>query len=425
MKIYAAQITSRLQYACNILFKVILNTEYVLSSAIENTSDITINYSNEEIKGVFQIIPSGLLEQTGISSHDLKPGEFEGHKTLFHSGKGSIQFDIFSAVFYMCSRYEEYLPFEADEHGRFRAENSTAYRFGFINEPIVEQWTQKLCSRLKLAYPNNNYKFNLTIDVDDAWMYKNRPCISNIGNLTKSLLTFKIKEFWFRLAVLLNKKPDPWFTFDYLEGLEKRLDQPIQYFFLLGRKSAFDRAISFKRKAFRSLLQKLQAERKVGMHPSYASNFSEEQLNTEFYALSSVNTSKPLHSRQHYLKLSFPETFNKLIKLGIREEYSMGWPSQAGFRAGISRPFPFYNLSAEKETHLLFVPFMVMDRTLKDYMNLSTLEAMSQIKSTIEKVKAVGGQYTMLWHNDSISNFGEWEGWREVFEEAINLGRAK
>jgi hypothetical protein len=106
--------------------------------------------------------------------------------------------------------------------------------------------------------------------------------------------------------------------------------------------------------------------------------------------------------------------------LGIREDYTLGWSSQTGFRAGISRPFNFYDLVAEHETHLKLVPFAAMDRTLKDYMNLTPNQSILELKQLIDITKSVGGEFVMVWHNDSLSEKGEWKGWKTIFEQALN-----
>ena len=72
-------------------------------------------------------------------------------------------------------------------------------------------------------------------------------------------------------------------------------------------------------------------------------------------------------------------------KAGIVEDYSMGYPSHAGFRAGTCNPFRFYDLPGERESELQIMPFQVMDRTLKDYMKLTPGEAVNKIKDIIGK----------------------------------------
>ncbi|HBH48274.1 MAG TPA: hypothetical protein DDX98_06525 [Bacteroidales bacterium] len=419
VNIYTPNITPRLQYSCGIIFKTILGTDFTITDSQPQSEKADVNYSTETIKGSFQVIPSGLLEQTGLHNHEVNPAELEGLKTLFHGAKDHLGFDIFSAVFYMCSRFEEYLPFESDEHERFKAEHSIAFREGFHDQPIVEKWVQFFANKLNLNYPTDTYKFQLTVDVDDAWMYKHRGFFNSVLQLKLDFFTFKYKRFAERLKVLFGSKKDPWNTFEYIGETEKNLATPVRYFFLLSNKLWFDSKVNIRSTALKNLIAGLWQKNKVGLHPSYLSNFSEKQLHKEFFRMTYMVENKPQHSRQHYLKLKLPETYKRLIKLGVLEDYSMGWASQTGFRTGCSRPVPFYDLLAEKETHLQLVPFMAMDRTLKDYLQLDKDAALEKTKELIDRVKAVGGQFTLLWHNDALSNYGEWEGWRETFEAII------
>lgn len=423
VQIYAPTISERLAYACNVIFVHILKCEYQLVNTLpDNLENITpiINYSHEPLKGCFQIVPAGLLIQKGISEYAIKTGEYEGNKTIFHTQTGDLPFDIFSAVFYMTSRYEEYLPFTPDIHGRFRAEESLAFKQGFHNIPIVDLWTKLLAERLNIPFPTNSYTFLLTIDVDNAWEYRNYSFFRTCLRLSKMLVTGRIKQCAKTFQILRNRKPDSWFTFDYLGEIEKKLKLPIQYFVLLGHKRPFDTAASSHKKEFVKLIHQLGTRQKIGIHPSYASNNSVNILKDEYYTLSNIIKNKIQRSRQHFLKMKFPDTFRSLMELGIRREYSMGWVSQVGFRAGIARPFPFYDLLAEKETHLMFVPFFAMDRSMKDYMKIDTQNAQAELFSLIDKVKEVQGQFCMLWHNDSISDEGEWKGWRKIVENTVN-----
>ena len=55
-------------------------------------------------------------------------------------------------------------------------------------------------------------------------------------------------------------------------------------------------------------------------------------------------------SRQHFLKINLPKTYQTLSELDIKEDYSMGYADHLGFRASVSSPFYFYNLDIEKQT---------------------------------------------------------------------------
>ncbi|NJM16655.1 MAG: hypothetical protein HC896_15980 [Bacteroidales bacterium] len=105
--------------------------------------------------------------------------------------------------------------------------------------------------------------------------------------------------------------------------------------------------------------------------------------------------------------------------MGIKEDYTMGYAGAPGFRAGTCRPFYFFDLTENKETELLVVPFQVMDGTLRNYMKSSPEESIKIIKQLIDKVAEVGGTFVSLWHNESLSEWGPWKGWTQVYEEML------
>ena len=69
----------------------------------------------------------------------------------------TFPFDIFGASFFMLSRYEEYLPHIKDEYGRFEAKESLAFKYGFLEIPIVDKWVQILKIEILKKYPSVNF----------------------------------------------------------------------------------------------------------------------------------------------------------------------------------------------------------------------------------------------------------------------------
>ena len=124
-------------------------------------------------------------------------------------------------------------------------------------------------------------------------------------------------------------------------------------------------------------------------------------------------------SRQHFIHMRMPKTFQNLLKLGIQEDYSMGWANVNGFRAGTCTPYYFYDLSRDKETNLMIFPFQAMDATFKTYLKQSPAEAEKKIIELREKVKKVNGTFIVIWHNDSFSPTSEGKEWRKVFENLL------
>ncbi|MCK5168711.1 MAG: hypothetical protein KAQ75_02440, partial [Bacteroidales bacterium] len=151
--IYTGKTSSRLEFILKFLFNDILGVESKLITDKEEfvSSDLPkINYSEESIEKSFQIIPTDLLFESDIIQKDIKVSNWVNQKIFFQtSEKSDIPFDLFAASFYLISRYEEYLPFKADQHGRFEANQSLAGKYGFLYDPIVDQWACKLAELLK------------------------------------------------------------------------------------------------------------------------------------------------------------------------------------------------------------------------------------------------------------------------------------
>ena len=385
-----------------------------------------INYSNEQFAGKYiWISPHTLLFEEGIRKQELNITEWDHTKVLFPaSGKCDLPFDIFAAGFYMVSRYEEYLPGKADKFGRFELRRSLAYIHGFIDKPIVDQWLEKLKGVLRkkfpeLEFPERKFKYISTIDVDNAWAYLHKGLLRTAGAFVKSLSRFDFNDFGRRLRALTGAAVDPYDNFGYIQELEKKYGFSSIYFFLTGKYGKYDRNISLKNKALQSLILEKQEKAEVGIHPSYNSNKDFNVLRKEVNQFSGLIKSKVGKSRQHYLIMKFPYTFQNLMKSGISEDYSMGCSPAAGFRAGICNAFKFYDITKEKETGLVLIPFHVMDTTLREYMKLGPDEAVNIIRDIVSRIKDVNGTFVSLWHNESLSGTGQWKGWRMVYEEML------
>jgi hypothetical protein len=388
-----------------------------------------INHSSTPINGAFNIYATGLLHETTI--RPINPGvvKQQGQTLLFPAPPGfSLPFDVFSAAFYLLSRYEEYLPYKPDRHGRFEANQSLAYRHNFLDDPVVDQWLEMLKNALIISYPElhfprRSFRYVSTIDTDSAWAYLHKGPVRTAGGLFKNIIRLNAPALRMQLDVLRGKRPDPYDTYAYIRKMENRYGFRSLFFFLFGNYGRYDTNYSLYNVHFRSLLDNLKTERVIGIHPSYKSNRHEHLLKAEVDCFTRLLGKKPEMSRQHFLILKLPYTYRQLIKLGIQEDYSMGYASDCGFRAGTSMPFRFYDLPEEHETPLLIHPFVVMDVTLIQYLGLNAAAAADRINLLIEKVKTVNGTFTSLWHNESLSEQGVWRGWRSVFEGmAVKVG---
>jgi hypothetical protein len=196
------------------------------------------------------------------------------------------------------------------------------------------------------------------------------------------------------------------------------------FFILLGDYATFDKSVPHQNKHMQSLIKYLGDFGEVGIHPSYASNEQADKLPKEIARLSYILHQEIHLSRQHFLRLNVPDTYQRLLECDITDDYTMGYPDQPGFRASICSPYFFYDLDLEIETALRLHPFAIMDGTLRDYMNISPEQAAAIINPLIEEVKKVKGEFITVWHNESFAENERWKGWRNVYEEMIEKALA-
>lgn len=424
--VYSHKLTHRLKYIFNVIFRDVLKTELEFTSNIEEfeTSELPkINYSNHKLNSGLFFQSSQLLFETGIKEQNISISTYKEFPCFFSVGKDSLfPFDVFAASFYLVSRYEEYLPQIRDNHDRFTAKESLAFQHNFLKTPLINIWAGFIADSFKDVYslfnfPKLKFEYTSTIDIDNAFAYRHKGFLRIAGGLFKAAL--KGNDFKERLNVLLNKEQDPYDTYKYQFEIHKKHNIKPIYFFLLGDYALNDKNIPVKNKNFQSLIKSISDYYEIGIHPSYSSNNDAKILTKEINRLQSITHRNINKSRQHFLKLSLPYTYRNLIDNDITHDYTMGYSGQSGFRASICSPYRFYDLDNESATDLTIVPFTVMEATYKYYLNKEPQQALQDILELLKAVKTVKGSFISVWHNESLSDKGIWDGWRMVYEEML------
>ncbi len=159
---------------------------------------------------------------------------------LFPAPEGfDLPFDLFSACFFLLSRYEEYLPFEPDQYGRFEADQSLAFRIGFLEEPVIDQWLilfKKLLQQKfpDLVFPAQTFRFISTFDIDNPWAFRHKGLIRNMAGSLKALWQGRYSDFRQRIAVLRGSLQDPFDNYEYIRSIEMKYHFTSVFFFLFG-----------------------------------------------------------------------------------------------------------------------------------------------------------------------------------------------
>ncbi|MCH2080996.1 MAG: polysaccharide deacetylase family protein [Saprospiraceae bacterium] len=427
--IYCAQQSNRLHYIFDELLHTYLGIDYQLTNhwdafiANKNIPRLIYASSAIQVSSLPFLKANPFIFENHIRSITPQIAQWQGMTTLFPNEQEDDQFpfDLFSAAFFLLSRYEEYLPFEADQHGRFPATASIAYQHNFLHLPIIQHWCMAFAKYLQAYYPKlsveyPSYTFIPTYDIDYAWSYLHKPILRQVGAMSREMAKGQWKRLLERAKVYSGNKKDPFDIYQQLDQWHTAYQLYPIFFFLLGDQNTYDKNIPHTNTTFQNLIQDITQQSEVGIHPSYQSNSDNDTLEKEISRLKNIIQQDITKSRQHYLKLSFPKTYHCLRQLGIHEDYSMGYAAAIGFRAGTALPFYWYDLTTDQVTDLKVFPFQLMDVSLKDYLRLSPNKAKESIQQIIEQCKQVGGTFIPLWHNSSFSELDGWEGWKAVYE---------
>ena len=430
LKIYTHTPSARFAYISKFLLETVLGIDFKHISHLSEfdpAQDQLLNYSNERSSfNELYLAPHGLLSETDIRDLDIEVKNDQSLPYFFPSNNSDWHFDIFSAAFYLLSRYEEYLPNQADAHGRFAAENSLAYRAGFLQQPLIDEWAFAFASELKkvfptLAFRENHFQVACTIDIDQAFRTKGKSNARFIKSILGSLLKADIKDLKNKIAVRRLQIEDPFDQYERLEKMHRKINWKAIYFILFAEKNTTqDINLAITQVDFLQRIKRLSHTADIGIHPSYQSNKNPEIMQSERFNLSQVIQKNINSSRQHYLKMQIPNTYYDLIKIGILHDYTMGYASQIGFRASTCRPFPFFDLQANEITFLTLHPFCLMDTTFHAYLKYTPEQTLAAAKKLLASVQAVNGVFCTLWHNESMSGYQEWKGWENIYEELLS-----
>ena len=411
-----------------ITYTVTDNYDYFMRSHMPK-----INYSSSYIPDCVNIPAHTLLYQENIPKIEIEVTPNEKFEFTFfnipfdfskfvEAPKQQIPFDIFSASFYLLSRYEEYIAPKFDTHQRFKAKESLAYKHHFLQLPLVDIWAMELGNIIQKQYPEINYTLSEyheihSFDIDFAYKYKGlskfRFYKKALGNVLRFNFTELIKMFDQSLT-------DEYDTYDFIfQELEKQKASSIFFFLVAEKTGQHDKNLLPTSPDYQQLIKHINSKFPIGVHPSYHASAINSTLQNETNVLSKISNQPIENSRFHFLKFKLPNSYNYLIETNILYDYTMAYANKIGFRASSCKGFNFYNLAENKATLLNVFSPCVMDVTLKNFEAYTPNEAIITIEKMKQAVKNVNGTFISIWHNSNLSNSAEWKDWKAVWLKMI------
>lgn len=333
-------------------------------------------------------------------------------------GKIICGIDIFASVFFMLSRWEEYVIKSRDSHGRFPAAASLSYKNNFLHRPVVNEYIEMLKNMLtflglKDKWQKSESRIVPTHDVDfltyPFFIKRAAGDIVKRRNLKKALQRLKY----------ISRLENPYLSFDFLMDLSEGRSLKSRFYFTHQGKYKYDGNYAANSRVLLNCVQQIKTRGHIiGFHPSYHTHNNAELFAKEKQALEQQFAVTIKEGRHHYLRFAVPDTWQNWEEQNMHIDSTAGYPDHEGFRCGTGNEFSTFNILTGKKLRLKERPLILMDTTLNIHRNLSPRESLGIIKKYRDTSQQFGMPFTILIHNSSFDEV-EWQGWREIYEELM------
>jgi hypothetical protein len=336
--------------------------------------------------------------------------------------------DVFGAVFWCLTRYEELARPVRDEHGRFPSSELVAARGGFLDRPVADEHAGVLWTALervwpRLERPRRAPRTLLSHDVD--WPRSTagaplgavaRAAAADLARRRDPALAAR------RLASRAGRARDPNDTFDLVMGLaEARGLRGAFYFIPATTDPRFDPGYSLDDPWMRALMRRLHERgHEVGLHPSYATHLDAGATRAEADALRRACARLGIEQaewggRQHFLRWENPVTWRNWEAAGMDYDSTLGFSDAVGFRSGTCREHRTFDLRERRTLRLRERPLVAMEQALVDAGDDEA--ALAAIERLHARCRRHGGDFTLLWHNSRLITRRE----RALYRRALDL----
>ena len=322
--------------------------------------------------------------------------------------KSIKELDVFASCFFMLTRWEEYVNKERDNHNRFPAYASLAYKEEFLERPLVNELVEELKEKIlnldnSLIFKEQEYKLILTHDVDEVKFWKDTKQLLRIllGDVLKrkdlKLAMERLKNY---LLVKKGKVKDPFDTFDWLMDQSESIGVKSRFYFMSGGVTEYDNRYDITTQD--KLIERIkQRGHFIGIHPSYNAYNNFKQFKKEKELLEKVVNEKIIEGREHYLRFEVPTTWQIWEDNEMEIDSTCGYADKEGFRCGTGDEYSVFNILTRKKLKLKERPLLYMDDTSFYYQRITKKKA---YKNIVDLQRKELNTYTLLWHQNFNMN---------------------
>lgn len=347
-----------------------------------------------------------------------------------------IHYDILGLAYWALTRQEEVGRTDLDEHGRFAATSSHAFKHGYLERPVVDEWLDILRQVIMRAWPSatlRSHQFSMKVshDVDSASRYGFRPWRKMPFGIASDVLRNHdargLLAPWIRLRTRARLHPlDGFNTFDWLMDASERHGLRSAFYFICEQRSAlYDCDYDLSHPAIQHLLRKIHRRgHEVGLHPSYNSYLDPERIDREANRLRAACAGLGIDQhvwggRMHWLQWSHPLTLRAWANAGMAYDSTMAYAECPGFRCGTCFEYPAFDPVAQEALPIRVRPLVVMEGSVVAGYGLGLgagTEARKRMLGLKDVCRLFGGCFTLLWHNSSFPT----PSWRDLYLEILN-----
>ncbi len=335
-----------------------------------------------------------------------------------------LPIDIFGSAFFMLSRYEEVVRPDRDVHDRFPSSASIAFQEGFLERPIIDEYLEILWRAMKKLWPQLERKktegvLRVTCDLDSPYQIDFSSYAMARGVAADLLKRRSPRRAFVNLQTRYRARRgdfsgDPYLDdVDWMMEVNEEAGNRVAFYLIADGHDAFDARYRLEEPVIRRLMRRIHERgHEIGLHPSYASYRSAEQLQREAGILRSIleNLDIPhqeLGGRQHYLRWQTPLTARNCEAASMRYDSTLSYADRSGFRCGTGREFTMYDVGGRRSMRLKQRPLVLMETSVisDSYMGMGYSEQAGEYMQMLQsRSMRLGGECTLLWHNSSFEN---------------------
>jgi len=341
------------------------------------------------------------------------------------AGEHIIHYDIPGLTYWMLARVEEIGRTDLDNHERFPATSSHAYKQGYLERPVVDEWLHVLGQVIQRQWPGlelkrHEFQIRVSHDVDQPSLYAFKPW-KNIARMMaghilkrgdpKAFITAPYVKIATRNRLI---EADPYNTFDWLMDVSEANGLKSAFYFICGRTHpGIDADYEIEHPVMRDLLRRIHKRgHEIGLHPSYNTYRNPTALKCESDRLKRVCADEGFEQdywggRMHYLRWVQPTTMRAWDNAGMNYDSTLVYADRAGFRCGTCFEYPMFDAVEQCALRLRQRPLIVMEGSVIDakYLGLGLGQnAEDKIKTLKEHCRKVNGSFVMLWHNSYLAS---------------------